>query len=65
MREVENARVVRWYMTDEERLEESRRVDGVESVRMADLGLSQPPRRGEKTGKVRRVAIRWYRWLKG
>lgn len=65
MRPVDNPVVVKWYMTDDERLEESRRLDGAEPVGMADLGLTQPDRRGFLGGKGGGVGVRLYRWLKG
>lgn len=64
-REVDLPRVSKWYMTDEERLRESRRIDGVEVVPSSISGVTQPDRRGVHGSKVRRVALVAVRWLKG
>ncbi len=64
-REVDRPVVVKWYMTDDERLAESRRIDGIERVELRDLELSQPDRRGEDGGRLRRVVSGAIRWLRG
>lgn len=60
-REVGRPRVVRWYMTDEERLEEARRVDGVEMVPLGVSGATRSHLQRRKWSGVVFGAIRWLR----
>ena len=60
-KEVDLPHVSKWYMTDEERLREARRIDGVEVVPVRDLGVPQPDRRVPRVIGYLRRAVEYLR----